>query len=111
MTEKTCEYSLIKRTKDSIELSVIFHEDYPYFDGHFDDYKILPALLQVNFLVERVNELFEEVEAISEIQTMKFQRPITPELQVSVLITRVENKFSFKYFCADQIYSQGVFRV
>ena len=111
MIEKTCEYSLIKKTANSLEFSVIFHEDYPYFDGHFDEYKILPALLQINFLAQRSSEHFEGFVSINEIQSMKFQRPIIPELKVNVLIFRTDNKFSFKFFSGENIYSQGVFRV
>ncbi len=111
MNEKGCEFTLIERKSDEILIDIVFDKTYKYFDGHFEDFQLLPALLQVHTVVELTKKYFDESKSLKSIPNMKFTKPIYPNSKVKLSISKQENKYQFKYFKDEFIYSQGSFRV
>ncbi|MDC7124184.1 MAG: AMP-binding protein [Spirochaetales bacterium] len=61
-----------------------FPENYCYFEGHFPELKILPAVVQINWLlVELGKELDREIQMLK-IPRIKMKSPIFPDIELEV---------------------------
>lgn len=91
--------------------TVVFPGEYRYFDGHFPEMKILPAVVQVDYVLSVLKEKTGLTPVVDRIPRMKFQNPIFPDLQVKVNIIwdREKRKVSFEFSSEDGTikYSKG----
>ena len=112
MITKGLTHSIIDQTENNVLLEVIFHKDFPYFEGHFEGFHLLPALLQINFVVEMGKKYLPVKNNPQTIPNMKFTKPIYPEMKVNVELKWIDEKqqVNFRFFKDDQVYSQGAYR-
>jgi 3-hydroxymyristoyl/3-hydroxydecanoyl-(acyl carrier protein) dehydratase len=105
--------NLISSDKDSLLFNLKFLEELEYFDGHFDDFKLLPALIQVKIVSDFCTEYFDTLCEITDIGNMKFLKPICPgrEVSLSLTLSHEGERLNFKYFVNDIIYSSGTIRL
>ncbi|MDA3810735.1 MAG: AMP-binding protein [Spirochaetaceae bacterium] len=82
---------------------ILFPKNYRYFDGHFPEMKILPAVVQVDWVMKKVEEKTGMTIHLERIPRLKFNNPIFPEKKVNVkIIYKPETlKISFEYRSSD----------
>lgn len=112
---KLPEYELVKQTQSadnhSISLKLQLTADLDFFDGHFEQMAILPAVAQL-FMVKKFADRYLSVTGhFVGLRQLKFKAPITPLTDTEVLIEyRIEQgKLLFTYTSLGQIKSKGVF--
>lgn len=91
---------------------VILHpENYRYFDGHFPDFKILPAVAQIDWVMNASEREFGITPIIHKIPRLKFSNPIFPDIEIIVNIRHdiINNVIHFKYITknGEKTYSSG----
>ena len=112
MVSKGLDLSILKKSATEVLVEAIFQSDYPYFDGHFDGFQLLPALLQIHVVVELSKEHFESMKNPTIIPSMKFINPIYPKTKVLITITfdSIKNQIKFRYSAGEFTFSQGTLR-
>lgn len=70
-----------------------------FYNGHFEEFKLLPAVVQVNFVMKFANKYLNVPKTLQKIQRTKFTSPIFPDTPVTLEISYDEAKkriaFSF----------------
>jgi 3-hydroxymyristoyl/3-hydroxydecanoyl-(acyl carrier protein) dehydratase len=94
-------------------LELIPSEDWDYFDGHFPDFKLLPAVAQVEIVVRLAAKYFDSGIFIQKSKRIKFSNFIQPGSPVYVSLSYKKESetlnFSMKNPAGDIVYSSGTF--
>lgn len=91
--------------------NITFIPDAFYFEGHFNSFKILPGVVQLDYVERCIRRSWHMPIFSGEIARLKFQRPIQPRESLKLEISRKdEGKFSFSIKCSDEICTSGEFR-
>jgi len=93
----------------AVNFSVPANSD--YFNGHFEKFPLLPAVVQVDMAIRQAALHFDSSLFLNRILKAKFMKPILPEapLKLELAYTDSENKLSFNFFNAEDgsHYSSG----
>lgn len=100
-----------KLSEDSAELKLRFLKDSVYFNGHFPSVAILPGVVQTHFAIYWIKKYLDADIKIKKISRLKFVSVIHPGKEVSLLVKKTANGFSFGYYSGENSYSSGVFHV
>ena len=107
---------LLADTGDHIELELEVSSGSDYFDGHFPQFKLLPAVGQFEAVTRAARTHFKLKNEITRIRRIKFSSPILPDSRVFLSMTLDRNKGSVAFELADaadhsKIHSSGSFSV
>lgn len=73
--------------------------DLPYFDGHFPETPILPAVVQIDWAVKLAREHFGMHERFSSLRALKFTRVVQPPAPLTLELKRLPGRsVEFEYF-------------
>jgi acyl-CoA synthetase (AMP-forming)/AMP-acid ligase II/3-hydroxymyristoyl/3-hydroxydecanoyl-(acyl carrier protein) dehydratase len=75
---KITEEKVIEKTDNSLVVSFTVPSESPYFDGHFPEFKLLPAAAQIAIITNMLSGHFEGRFLVREIKRVKFQDMIRP---------------------------------
>ena len=80
-----------------------------YFEGHFPGDPILPAVAQVDIVLNFASRYFGTGIAVTKIKRMKFTKIIRPSFTILLRIEKKENVLNFKLTTQNEseIYSSG----
>ena len=73
---------VISRTESAVELSVRIPAASDYFDGHFPEFKLLPAVAQIDLVTDYARAYFGTSKAVRGIKRCKFIAPLLPDTDV-----------------------------
>jgi 3-hydroxymyristoyl/3-hydroxydecanoyl-(acyl carrier protein) dehydratase len=101
------------KTSSSAIISLSFSPEYEYFKGHFDEFSLLPALIQIKLVVDLSNEYFSLNFTPRAMPSMKFLKPICPYYQVELKIVHnlEKNRIEFEYKKDEDLYSKGTLKI
>jgi len=113
MPEKSCSPrlpDLLERiaTDEGLLLSLGIQDSNYYFQGHYPDYPILPAVTQVDWAIRFGAELGYQPIRFSGIVRLKFQQPIRPNEIVTLSLQRAGTGLQFEYRNGEKTCSRGV---
>ena len=92
---------IINKTEDALTLELSLSSDNPYYDGHFPDFPILPAVAQVELILRfSAEHLGTSIDA-AKIQRIKFVNPVWPDTLFLLEILKKESAISFKISSPD----------
>ncbi|MBP3924044.1 acyl-CoA synthetase [bacterium] len=98
-----------KNSPDEISLSMIFYKNSNFFNGHFENFPIVPGVVQLYYAGYFIENLFEVELAKNAVKKMKFSNVIEPD---KVLTLKMQNKgksFEYTYLANDTVFSSGIF--
>lgn len=80
-----------------------------YFDGHFDDFPILPGIVQVHWAEAFGRRLLPVTGQFKRLEVIKFQQVIPPDYEVTVTLKydEVSKKLTFQYLSEKGVHSSG----
>jgi 3-hydroxymyristoyl/3-hydroxydecanoyl-(acyl carrier protein) dehydratase len=101
-------FNIIEENDSELCLEFINDSHHKYYDGHFDDFKLLPALAQIHLCIE-ICKLKNMIVDYKKLANLKFRMPITPKDKAILIIENKNSRITFKYTTPDKkvVYSQG----
>ncbi|MBF9015477.1 MULTISPECIES: AMP-binding protein [unclassified Oceanispirochaeta] len=82
---------------NSYESVLSFPENYRYFEGHFPEMKILPALAMFDWVIKIMSDQLESSLSVVKIPRMKFKNPIFPNQSVKLSIKHVQDQMRINF--------------
>jgi len=101
--------SVIEKTDNSVTVEFTIHGTSPYFDGHFPEFQILPAVAQIDLIMKCASKHFRISAALSQIKRIKFTELIRPDSQLILKLEKNDKSIAFKISSQESgaIYSSG----
>ncbi len=102
---------IIERHGDSDGGTLVLHLQIPtslaWFDGHFPDDPILPAVVQIDWVTHFGADLGFDPRRFSGMDRLKFRSVITPETALVLRLEAAGDVLRFSYESASGIHSKG----
>ena len=107
---------VINREENAVSLEFVIPETSDFFDGHFPQYKLLPAVAQFEIITRFSRKYFGTQRYVPNIKRIKFSAPIRPDSKIHLELTYKKEKGSVTFSMTDaqiegKIYSSGSFSV
>lgn len=107
---------VVTRDENSIALEFVIPATSDFFDGHFPQYKLLPAVAQFEVITRFSRKYFGTQRYVPNIKRIKFSAPIKPDTTIHLELTYKKEKGSVTFNMADanvegKVYSSGSFAV
>jgi len=80
------------RETGTFTVKLVFPATSDFYDGHFPTFKLLPAVVQVDMVVNLAHALLEVPKELQKIQRTKFASPIFPDVPVNLTVSYNEEK-------------------
>ncbi len=92
------------------ELSLRVPTDLRWLRGHFDEYPVLPAVVQLWEVQSHLRAIWPDLVVPRRVSRAKFRRPICPEDLLVLRLRRAvdRSQASFEYRRGDEVCSAGV---
>lgn len=105
---------VISRTENEVTLSFSVPLGSDFFDGHFPEYKLLPAVAQFELVTRFAQKYLGTPRRVKKIKRIKFSAPIFPNAQVDLRVAHDAEKKVAAFTISDhlepeKIYSTGTF--
>jgi len=100
---------IIEKTENTVTLKFSIPGTSPYFDGHFPEFPILPAVAQTELIVRFAARHLGTAVSPLEIKRVKFTNFIQPDTLLLLKLVKKENTVSFN-LCStenEKVYSTG----
>ena len=102
------DYEVCQQTADSIEVRSSVPRLHPHMDGHFDEFKVLPAVSQVAFILDVLSHYLGKKIKLKSVTRSKFRSMVRPGAQVTLKI-RIEGGHARWVLQDDKLlYSRGL---
>ncbi|WP_022933106.1 3-hydroxyacyl-ACP dehydratase [Treponema bryantii] len=107
---------VVSRDESKIALEFTIPATSDFFDGHFPQYKLLPAVAQFEIITRFSRKYFSTQRYVPNIKRIKFSAPIKPDTKIHLELTYKRDKSSVSFNMADanvegKVYSSGSFAV
>ena len=107
---------IITRDETSIVLEFLIPASSDFYDGHFPQYKLLPAVAQFEVITRFSRKYFGTQRYVPNIKRIKFSAPIKPGTKIHLDLTFKKEKSTVTFNMADanvegKVYSSGSFAV
>lgn len=108
--------TVLEKADNKIVLKFLIPGSSDFFDGHFPEYKLLPAVAQFEIITRFSRKYFGTQRYIPSIRRIKFSAPIRPDTTIRLNLTHNVEKGSVSFTMADfdnaeKVYSSGSFTV
>lgn len=108
--------TVLEKADNKIVLKFLIPGSSDFFDGHFPEYKLLPAVAQFEIITRFSRKYFGTQRYIPSIRRIKFSAPIRPDTTIRLDLTHNVEKGSVSFTMADfdnaeKVYSSGSFTV
>lgn len=107
---------VVSKEENSVVLEFVIPASSDFFDGHFPQYKLLPAVAQFEVITRFSRKYFGTQRYVPNIKRIKFSAPIKPDTKIHLELTYKKEKGSVTFNMADacvegKVYSSGSFAV
>lgn len=107
---------ILLREDNKISLEFIIPATSDFFDGHFPEFKLLPAVAQFEVITRFSRKYFGTQRYIPNIKRIKFSAPILPDSKIKLDLEHKVEKETVTFNMADSdnaehVYSSGSFSV
>lgn len=93
-------------------MKIFLRADNTYFEGHFPGHPVLPAVAQINLVLDYLRDREGKPYRIRKVKRGKFRAFIRPEMELEVEVTDLGSE-RFRWVIKDenQVYSTGEIEV
>lgn len=107
---------IVGKKENSVSLEFSIPESSDFFDGHFPEFKLLPAVAQFEVVTRFSRKYFNTQRYVPAIKRIKFSNPIRPDTNVHLDLEYRAEKSSVSFSMQDadiegKVYSSGSFSV
>lgn len=105
---------VLVKEENTVTLEFVIPATSDFFDGHFPEYKLLPAVAQFEIVTRFSRKYLGTQRYVPNIRRIKFVAPIRPDTKVTLELTYKPAKGSVSFTLADakvegKVYSTGSF--
>lgn len=99
----------LDKNAESSQFSLLIAQDLPCFAGHFEDFPLVPGVVQIGWVIEFATQFLSLTAQVRLIERLKFTHPILPNYQVELVIKLLNHgqALDFWYKKEDILCSQG----
>lgn len=106
--------TVIAKEENAVSLEFVIPAASDFFDGHFPEYKLLPAVAQFEIITRFSRKYLGTQRYVPNIRRIKFVAPIRPDTKVHLELTYKVAKGSVAFTLSDanvegKVYSTGSF--
>ena len=98
---------VIEKTENSVTLEFLVPAASPYYNGHFPEAPILPAVAQIELALRFAAEHLETGIDVVEIKRIKFSNRVLPNKTHLLRLEKNKGNLSFKVFSTDMGHGLG----
>lgn len=107
---------IISKNDNEVVLEFTIPSSSDFFDGHFPEYKLLPAVAQFEVVTRFSRKYFNTRRWVPSIKRIKFSAPIRPDAKIHLELTYKPEKQTVAFCLSDakiseKTYSSGTFNV
>ncbi len=107
---------VVSKEENQLSLEFVIPASSDFFDGHFPEYKLLPAVAQFEVVTRFSRKYFGTQRWVPSIKRIKFSAPIRPDTKIHLDLKHNVEKSSVTFNLADanvegKVYSSGTFNV
>lgn len=107
---------VVSKEENQISLEFVIPASSDFFDGHFPEYKLLPAVAQFEVVTRYSKKYFGTQRWVPSIKRIKFSAPIRPDTKIHLDLKYNAGKGTVTFNLADanvegKVYSSGTFAV
>lgn len=107
---------ILSQEENKISLEFTIPETSDFFDGHFPEFKLLPAVAQFEIITRFSRKYFKTQRYVPSIKRIKFSAPVRPNSKIQLDLTNNLSKGTVSFNMADfsdasHVYSSGSFSV
>ena len=104
---------VIEKSENSVAVEFSIPPDNSYFDGHFPEFSLLPALAQVELIIHFASKHLGTGIDISEMRRVKFTQFILPNALLLLRLEKGEKNINFKIISPKDksLYSSGTLAI
>lgn len=107
---------VLSQEENKIALEFVIPESSDFFNGHFPEFKLLPAVAQFEIITRFSRKYFKTQRYIPTIKRIKFSNPIRPDTKIHLDLEYKSEKGSVSFTMEDaevegKVYSSGSFSV
>lgn len=104
---------VVSRGENEVVLEVLVPGSSDFYDGHFPQYKLLPAVAQFEIVTRFAKKYFGTQRYVPTIKRIKFSAPIRPETTIRLEMNYNKEKqlVAFTIKDTEKTYSSGTFNV
>jgi len=107
---------ILEQSENKVALEFVIPATSDFFDGHFPEFKLLPAVAQFEIITRFSRKYFKTQRYIPNIKRIKFSNPILPDskLRLDLEYKTEKGVVSFNMadaYNAEHVYSSGSFAV
>ena len=107
---------VVSKEENKVSLEFVIPSTSDFFDGHFPEFKLLPAVAQFEIITRFSRKYFGTQRYVPNIKRIKFSAPIKPGTKIHLELTYKKDKGSVTFNMADanvegKVYSSGSFAV
>lgn len=108
--------TVLEKADNKVVLKFEIPSSSDFFDGHFPEFKLLPAVAQFEIITRFSRKYFGTQRYVPSIKRIKFSAPIRPDSVIRLELTHNADKGSVSFTMADfndaeKVYSSGSFNV
>ena len=79
-----------------------------YFDGHFDEFHLLPAVAQLSCIVmPLIRQEHADLGHVHKLRRARFRRPLEPGATITVALSRTDLRVQFEIRLEDTVAASG----
>ena len=106
---------VVSREEDNVCLEFLIPSTSDFFDGHFPQYKLLPAVAQFEVITRFSRKYLGTQRYVPNIKRVKFSAPIRPDTRIILELVKSAAKETVTFKMADadaegKVYSSGSFK-
>ena len=100
---------VIEQKENYAEIEFSIPETSPYFDGHFPEFSLLPAVAQTEMVIRFASEYLGTGIDAAEMKRVKFTKFIRPNVTLIMRLEKSESSVRFRIFSPgeESVYSHG----
>jgi uncharacterized membrane protein/3-hydroxymyristoyl/3-hydroxydecanoyl-(acyl carrier protein) dehydratase len=91
------------------ELTLRVPENLGYLDGHFPDLPVVPAVVQIRWVMEAARPLLEEAPVVEHAEALKFRELLRPGdvFRLRVEVSAAAGTLDFRLWSGERVFSSG----
>lgn len=110
---KISDEKIVSKDENSVLLELFISEESDFFDGHFPEIHLVPAVAQIDMATYFIKKYFGTTRFIESTKRLKFTSPVKPNstVHMSLKFNPEKSSVAYKLTSADEqkAYSAGTF--